>query len=158
MRERIEPLLLRYSVPQLSPETIENVQGLADAMEAAPDADAFLQLDREFHFLTYSGASTIVLAGTVERLWNSTYVYRRAYTFLLDAPSQEIAHDEHRMLTRALRAGDEDQAELVLAGHIRRTRQQLARHPDVFEAASGWIAASGPAAGATWPARRTATG
>ena len=71
--------------------------GLADAMEAAPDADAFLQLDREFHFLTYSGASTIVLAG-VERLWNSTYVYRRAYTFLLDAPSQEIAHDEHRML------------------------------------------------------------
>jgi DNA-binding GntR family transcriptional regulator len=158
MRERIEPLLLRYSVPQLSPETIENVQGLADAMEAAPDADAFLQLDREFHFLTYSGASTIVLAGTVERLWNSTYVYRRAYTFLLDAPSQAIAHDEHRMLTRALRAGDEDQAELVLAGHIRRTRQQLARHPDVFEAASGWIAASGPAAGATWPARRTATG
>jgi DNA-binding GntR family transcriptional regulator len=158
MRERIEPLLLRYSIPELSPETIEKILGLTHAMEVAQDADAFLQLDREFHFLTYSGASTIVLGGTVERLWNTTHVYRRAFTFLLDAPSMAIAHDEHRMLARALQAGDEDQAELVLACHIRRTRQQLARHPDVFEAASGWNAASAPAAGAAWPARQAPTG
>jgi DNA-binding GntR family transcriptional regulator len=121
-------------------------------MEAARDADAFLQLDREFHFLTYSGASTVVLGSTVERLWNSTQVYRRAYTLLLDAPSMAIAHDEHRMLARALRAGDADQAELVLTCHIGRTRQQLAQHPDVFEAAFGWNAASARAAGAGWPA------
>lgn len=158
MRERIEPLLLRYSIPGLSPAMIEQILGLTGAMEAARDADAFLQLDHEFHFLTYSGASTTVLGGTVERLWNSTHVYRRAFTFLLDAPSMAIAHDEHRMLARALQAGDEDQAELVLACHIRRTRQQLARHPDVFEAASGWNAASAPAVGADWPARQTAIG
>ncbi len=154
MRERIEPLLLRYSIPGLSPEAIEKITGLTEAMEAARDADAFLRLDRDFHFLTYSGASTIVLSGTVERLWNSTQVYRRAFTFLLDVPSMAIAHDEHRMLARALRARDEDQAELVLACHIRRTRQQLARHPEVFEAASGWNAASAPPAGAAWPAQR----
>ncbi len=153
MRERIEPLLLRYSMPKLSPETIEKIAGLTETMEAARDADAFLQLDREFHFLTYSGAATAVLGSTVERLWNSTHVYRRAFTFLLDASSVAISHDEHRMLARALQAGDVDQAELVLASHIRRTRRQLARHPDVFEAASGWNAASAPAAGTAWPAR-----
>jgi DNA-binding GntR family transcriptional regulator len=158
MRERIEPLLLRYSIPGLSAGTKEKIVELTGAMEAARDADAFLQLDREFHFLTYSGASTIVLGATVERLWNSTQVYRRAYTFLLDAPSIAIAHDEHRMLARALEAGDGDQAELVLLCHIRRTRQQLARHPDVFEAASGRNAASAPAAGAAWPARQSVIG
>jgi DNA-binding GntR family transcriptional regulator len=156
MRERIEPLLLRHSMPGLSPEVIEKIWSLTGTMEAARDADAFLQLDREFHFLTYSGASTIVLGSTVERLWNSTQLYRRAFTFLLDEPSMAIAHDEHRMLARALEAGDGDQAELVLTCHIRRTRQQLALHPDVFEApVSGWNAASAPAAGTAWPVRQT---
>jgi DNA-binding GntR family transcriptional regulator len=92
MRERIEPLLLRYSIPGLSPETMEKIAGLTEAMEGAQDADAFLQLDREFHFLTYSGASTAVLGGTVERLWNTTQVYRRAFTFLMDASSIAVSH------------------------------------------------------------------
>ena len=47
MRERIEPLLLRYSIPGLSPETMEKIARLTEAMEAARDADAFLRLDRE---------------------------------------------------------------------------------------------------------------
>jgi DNA-binding GntR family transcriptional regulator len=158
MRERIEPLMLRYSMPGLSPEAIEDIVRLTVSMEAARDADAFLQLDRDFHFLTYSGASTTVLGATVERLWNSTQLYRRAFTFLLDEPSMAISHDQHRMLARAVQAGDVDQAELVLTNHIRRTRQQLAQRPDEFEAASGWNAASAPAAGTAWPARQPAIG
>jgi DNA-binding GntR family transcriptional regulator len=155
MRERIEPLLLRCSMSQLTQEAIDRAAHLADDMEAAGDVDAFLRLDREFHFLTYSGASTIVLGDTVERLWNMTQLYRRAFTLLLDARSIGIAHDEHHMLVRALRAGDVDQAELVQLSHIRRTRQHLARHPEVFEAAAaGWNAASAPATGSAWPAGR----
>jgi hypothetical protein len=49
---------------------------LTGAMEAARDAGEFLQPDREFR------------------------------TFVLDAPSMAIAHDEHRMLARAMQAGD----------------------------------------------------
>jgi hypothetical protein len=45
-----------------------------------------------------------------------------------------------------------DQAELVQLSHIRRTRQHLVRHPEVFEAATaGWNAASAPATGSAWP-------
>jgi DNA-binding GntR family transcriptional regulator len=157
MRERIEPLLLRYSMPKLTQEAIDWAVRLGDDMEAAKDADTFLRLDREFHFLTYSGSSTIVLGETVERLWNTTQIYRRAFTLLLDAHNVGIAHDEHRMLVRALRAGDGDQTELVLLSHIRRTRQQLARHPEVFEAAAGLNAASAPATGSAWPAGHVET-
>jgi DNA-binding GntR family transcriptional regulator len=152
MRECIEPLLLRYSMPNLTPEAIDRAGRLADDMSAVQDAGTFLRLDREFHFLTYSGASTIVLGETVDRLWNTTQLYRRAFTLLLDTSSVGIAHDEHQMLVRALRAGDGDQAELVLLGHIRRTRQLLALHPEVFEAsATSWNAASAPAAESAWP-------
>jgi DNA-binding GntR family transcriptional regulator len=55
---------------------------LTGVMDTARDAEAFLQLDREFHFLTYSGALTIVLCGTLERLWNRTQGCRHADTFL----------------------------------------------------------------------------
>jgi DNA-binding GntR family transcriptional regulator len=153
MRERVEPLLLRYSMPNLTAEAIDQAGRLAGDMRAVTDVGTFLRLDREFHFLTYSGASTLVLGDTVERLWNTTQLYRRAFTLLLDAPSIGVAHDEHHMLIRALRGDDADMAELVLLGHIRRTRQHLARHPEVFEApAAGWHAASAPAPGSAWAA------
>jgi DNA-binding GntR family transcriptional regulator len=139
MRERLDPLLLRYSIPRLSGAAVDQAMRLAEEMEAADDVDTFLRLDREFHFLTYSGAVTLMLASSVERLWNTTQLYRRAFTLLLDAPSMAVAHDEHRMLVRALRAGDAEQGELVLLSHIRRTRRHLVQHPEVFEtSAAGW--------------------
>lgn len=151
MRERIEPLLLRSSLPNLTAEQIERAANLADRMETVTDVGVFLRMDREFHFLTYSGAVTVVLGDTVERLWNTTQLYRRAFTLLLDAPSIRVAHDEHHMLTRALRAGDSDLAELVLVSHINRTRRHLAQHPEVFEpSAVGWDAVLVPSAGSSW--------
>jgi DNA-binding GntR family transcriptional regulator len=75
---------------------------------------------------------TTYLAPAVERLWNTTQHYRRAFTRLLDGESNRILHDEHHMLVSAIRDQDSEEAERVLFGHIRRTRLQLARHPEVF--------------------------
>jgi len=132
VRERIEPLLLRYSLPQLTSEQINRLAELAEQMRQAGDVEEFLALDREFHLGSYAGASTTFLSATVERLWNTTQHYRRAFTRLLDGESNRILHDEHHMLVAAIRAGDSDDAERVLLGHIRRTRLQLVRHPEVF--------------------------
>jgi DNA-binding GntR family transcriptional regulator len=44
-----------------------------------------------------------------------------------------MVHDEHHMLATAIREGDAAGAEHILAGHIRRTRLGLARHPEVFD-------------------------
>jgi DNA-binding GntR family transcriptional regulator len=132
VRERIEPLLLRYSLPQLTSEQINRLAELAEQMRLTGDVEEFLALDREFHLGSYAGASTTFLSATVERLWNTTQHYRRAYTRLLDDESNRILHDEHHMLVAAIRAGDSDEAERVLFGHIRRTRLQLVRHPEVF--------------------------
>jgi DNA-binding GntR family transcriptional regulator len=132
VRERIEPLLLRYSLPHLTAEQIERLADLVEEMRQSRDVERFLVLDRAFHLGSYAGADTTFLGPTVERLWNTTQHYRRAYTRLLDGESNRILHDEHHMLVAAIRDGDSEEAERVLFGHIRRTRLQLSRHPEVF--------------------------
>ncbi|HET7666605.1 MAG TPA: GntR family transcriptional regulator [Mycobacterium sp.] len=132
VRERVEPLLLRYSLPHLTPADKDHLGELAEKMRNTSDVERFLALDREFHLGSYRGAETTFLGPTVARLWNNTQHYRRAFTRLLDVESNRIVHDEHHMLVAAIRDNDPDEAERVLFGHIRRTRLQLARHPEVF--------------------------
>ena len=133
MRERLEPLLLRYSAGALSDEVGERLQLLADAMQDSADVEQFMRLDREFHLLTYSAASTIVLGDTILQLWNRTQHYRRAYSRMFRAEGDDSVHHEHQLLVAALRNRDPDYAERVLAGHIRRTRLALVQHPEIFE-------------------------
>lgn len=132
-RERIEPLLLRYAMPHIDAALIERLDELAKAMEETRDVEEFLRLDREFHLASYAPGDTRILGALVNRLWNSTQYYRRAYAMLLDDDRRRIMHDEHHMLTAALREGDARGAENVVEAHIRRTRLQLARHPEVFD-------------------------
>jgi len=135
IRERVEPLLLRYSAPDLGAPALDRLEDLARRMEQGNDLEEFLRLDREFHLLCYSAAQTTTLSDLVNRLWNTTQHYRRAFTTGLDPESRRVVHDEHHMLVTALREGDTVGAERVLEGHIRRTRRGLARHPELFKSA-----------------------
>jgi DNA-binding GntR family transcriptional regulator len=132
MRERIEPLLLRYNVPLLSESQIDELDRLATVMESANDLEEFIALDREFHLSSYAVAETSVLGDTVLRLWNRTQHYRRAFMRVFRTEGDRSVHLEHHLLVSAIRRRDLDESERVLAGHIRRTRLELARHPEVF--------------------------
>jgi DNA-binding GntR family transcriptional regulator len=134
MRERVEPLLLGYSAASLSDDVIDQLQGQADAMQRSADVEEFMRLDRAFHLLSYSAASTIMLGDTIMRLWNRTQHYRRAYTRMFRAERDDSVHYDHQLLVAALRNRDPEDAERVLAGHIRRTRLALGRHPEIFDA------------------------
>lgn len=138
MRERLEPLLLRMSAPELTSADLDRLQGLAEEMAASDDVETFLRLDRAFHLGGYERARTSQLGELVVKLWNTTQPYRRAYSRSMDAEARRTAHDEHYLIMTALRDGDVQQAELFLAGHIRRTRRQLARHPDLFDTIRHW--------------------
>ena len=133
IRERIEPLMVRLSIPGIDDDTVAELTRLTTAMEKTKDVEEFLALDREFHLLTYSGAATVLVGDMVNRLWNTTQHYRRAYSNLLAAESFKPAHVEHFLLLEAIKKRDADDAERVLFGHIRRTRLELAKHPDVFK-------------------------
>lgn len=133
IRERLEPLLLRLNVPLLNDADVDGLELLADTMESSDDVERFLRLDREFHLSCLTAARTTVLADTVLNLWNRTQHYRRAATRLFYQEQDRSVHHDHHLIVGALRRRDADEAERVLAGHIRRSRLELARHPEVFE-------------------------
>jgi len=134
IRERLEPLLLRASLPGLSEQALRRLAGLADAMERMDgDVDAFLRADREFHLTSYAAAAPGEAAQIIGRMWNTTQHYRREFTKLTARrDSLGATHLEHRLLLDCLRRGDGDDAERVLVMHIRRTRIELGRHPEIF--------------------------
>ena len=138
IRERLEPLLLRTSMPHLDDDALARLDALAEEMEAGTGVDAFLRADREFHLASYGGAVTGQAWQIIHRLWNTTQHYRREFTKLAarsgmrDGPGLAVTHLEHRLLVDCVRRQDADDAERVLVTHIRRTRLELEKHPEIF--------------------------
>jgi len=137
VRERVEPLLLSFNVPLLSEEAIGRLDELAREMEASTDVEAFLVLDREFHLSCYQAASTSVLGELITQLWNRTQHYRRAFTRVFRDEGDRSVHHDHHLIVGALQRRDAEEAERVLGLHIRRTRLELERHPEVFGTTAG---------------------
>ncbi len=134
IRERLEPLLLRASMPRLDAQAADRLADLVDAIEGAgTDVDAFLRADREFHLASYAGARPGETREIIGRLWNTTQHYRREFTRLAAHQARLSAtHLEHRLLLDCVRRADADDAERVLVMHIRRTRLELIKHPEIF--------------------------
>ncbi|WP_125100567.1 GntR family transcriptional regulator [Leucobacter chromiireducens] len=136
IRERVEPLLLRMSVPGLNPAVISRLHELVVAMRETDSIEEFLRLDRDFHSLSYSGAQTGMLGDFVARLWNTTQHYRRAFSQIYGVHTNRAVHLEHELLVLAIERGDVDEAERIMGAHIRRTRLSLAQHPEIFQETS----------------------
>ncbi|MGD9916408.1 MAG: GntR family transcriptional regulator [Paenirhodobacter sp.] len=135
IRERIEPLALGESIPHLSEEQIDRLAALVDAIDATREVEDFLRLDREFHLESYAGAQMPTLLAMIERFWNTTQHYRRAYTRLIGGEGQWVIHYEHRLILEAIRRRDAEEGEQMLRSHIRRTRLQIqdSRGTDIRE-------------------------
>jgi DNA-binding GntR family transcriptional regulator len=132
MRERLEPLALTESIPHLTSGEIRDLEALAERIAADTDLTEFLVLDRAFHLGSYAGCGTEYLVATVTRMWNSTQPYRRVFMTLGGPDRRWIVDHEHRLILDAIKRADSVDAERFLSGHIRRTRIELAQHPEVF--------------------------
>jgi DNA-binding GntR family transcriptional regulator len=133
MRERLEPLALAESLPRLTAADHDQLGKLQQRIEDHDDLEKFLDLDREFHLLTYRGCPVEPLNSAVVRLWNSTQHYRRSYVALGGQERMWLVNAEHRLILDAVLRRDAVDGERYLAGHIRRTRVELSRHPEVFK-------------------------
>ncbi len=130
IRERVEPLALGESIRHMSDERIARLGELYEQIDATRDVDEFLRLDRDFHLESYADAQLPTLMAMIERFWNSTQHYRRAYSRLIGVDGQWIIHYEHRLLLEAIRRRDIYEAENQLRSHIRRTRLEFTQTPE----------------------------
>jgi DNA-binding GntR family transcriptional regulator len=134
IRERLEPLLLRRSMDNLHDAAVDRLAALAAEMEAGTGVEAFMRADREFHLASYAGAASGETWQIIHRMWNTTQHYRREFTRLVSGSGLSVTHLEHRLLLDSVRRRDADDAERVLVTHIRRTRLELEKHPEIFAA------------------------
>lgn len=141
-RARIEPLVIADSVLHLSLASIERAGAILDEIEAGVGTVEFLVLDRAFHLLTYEGCRSSQLTSIVERLWNSTQRYRRAFVTETGPSWVKETNREHRLLHEAITDRNPEVAAGIVTTHITRTRVALRRSPQVFEG-GGQIHAGG---------------
>lgn len=132
IRERIEPLALAEAIPRMTDEDVASLERAREEIERTEDVEGFLRLDREFHLSSYRASGMPRLFELVERFWNTTQHYRRAYTKLVWTQGHWIINAEHRLLTDAIRRRAVADAGEILMLHIRRTRQELTKHSEVF--------------------------
>jgi DNA-binding GntR family transcriptional regulator len=132
MREQLEQLALAESIPHLTAADVAGLELIQQEIEGNDDVVTFLDLDRRFHLASYSGCRIDQLTGTVERLWNSTAHHRREFVTLTGPGRRWVINAEHRLLLDAIARRDVVDAERFLAGHIRRTRIELGKHPEIF--------------------------
>lgn len=132
IRERVEPLLLAESLMNLSPHDIAEIEDIQTRIEAGVSVNEFLVLDRQLHWATYRGHTTDRLTEIVARLWDTTQHNRRAFTELSGQMRHGNINAEHRLLIQAIKDQDIETAESVLTMHIRRTRVELSKHPELF--------------------------
>lgn len=132
MRERLEPLALVESLPNLDTDAITHLREIQARISADANLADFLTLDREFHMLTYSGCTSEHLLGIVRRFWNTSQHYRRLFMQMNGPQRMWVVNSEHSLIIDAIERRDASDAERYLAGHIRRTRIELSRHPEAF--------------------------
>lgn len=133
MREQLEPLAISESLLVLSGVDIERLKDIHDRIEATDDVEEFIDLDREFHLSSYAGCAIEQLNASILRLWNCTQHYRRAFMLVSGQSRRWIVNAEHRLILDAIERRDQTDAGRYLTGHIRRTRIELDRHPEIFE-------------------------
>lgn len=132
IRERLEPLLLGMAVPLHTKESITRLRELNREVRESSSVDEFVDLDRRFHQATFEGPSAENLRMMVDRLWNSTQHYRRAFMQLVWEDGIRETFMEHDLIVRAIADHDVRSAEDLMEMHIRRTRLALEDHPEIF--------------------------
>jgi DNA-binding GntR family transcriptional regulator len=134
VREQLEPMLLAESMAQLTDDDIEEMRAVLAELVAAEDVEDFLPLDRRFHWIAYRRHNAPQLAQMVERLWDTTQSYRRAYAKLALKNGAKIQRTELELLFGAIERREIEMAQATLLMHIRRTRVGLVNYGYLLEA------------------------
>lgn len=127
IREHLEPMLLAESLPWLTDDDLAAMGAIKRDLEETREVDVYMLLARRFHWLAFSRHQAPLLAQIVERLWDGTQAYRRAYAAiaLKDEARRQIMRSERDLLFGAITRREVELAPMLLRLHIARTRVGL---------------------------------
>jgi len=119
VREALEVLAVRLAVPQLTPDDLDQLDALQQAMllaSDANDADAFFAVNAEFHGFLVEKADNDDLKAIYMSLIDRMRRYRTPSLDLRGGMTTSL--DEHAAILTAIRDGNADEASRLIAEHI----------------------------------------
>jgi len=117
LRFVLEPLAAREAAGHVSASVLEELQHMLNGMDDAVsrhDTDAYMQLNRAFHFTIYALGGNKWLVRILGELWDAAQRFSVVYRL----PGHiEAGQQEHQLILDALRAGDADACEAIVRRH-----------------------------------------
>ncbi len=123
LRTNLEGELITASIPRLASHDFAAAQKIISLIDAAPDVEALLPLNTEFHKILYAKAGLPRTTAIVDRL----RVMLEPYLRLLWKKTgyQRTSQKDHRELVALCKSGKAKEARLVLRRHIEKTGKQI---------------------------------
>jgi DNA-binding GntR family transcriptional regulator len=135
MRERLEPLALSESMPNMGGEPLDHAAGLAGRLPGLTSQPAvWLAEDQAFHLACYAGLQESRLADLIIGFWGATQSYRRLLLSTFRPIDFERQDAEHQLILEAISEGNARAGEEILRVHIERSRLRLTLHKEIFAA------------------------
>lgn len=119
IRIALETLALRVGVPMMGPDRLRTMEGVLRRLDDELDGGAWVALNAEFHSLLYEACERDLLLETIQNLRNKSDRYLRLFAARRDRTAQ--AQEEHWAIFDACRRGEAEEAESLLARHLKST-------------------------------------
>ncbi|MCA9859277.1 MAG: GntR family transcriptional regulator [Thermomicrobiales bacterium] len=126
VRSALECLAVRYSVPKITDETVQELgRLLADmrAVESENKEEETIELDRRFHDLLMEPANMGYLQGLIRQSRQKSEAFRRAHTYI--PGRSHISNQEHRQILDAVSRRAAPLAEQLVEEHLTNAANHL---------------------------------
>lgn len=121
----LEGFCARLASQRITPELIAKMEDDLKPLERLDklESKALMEIDERYHKMLYEAARNEFLADTLSRLHALSM---RLWYLVLDGLS-DVRHaiEQHRDITKALAAGDEDRAEKLVQQHIAEFQREI---------------------------------
>jgi DNA-binding GntR family transcriptional regulator len=123
LRGVLEDQALRWAMPAITKDALDQAEGILRRSEKTADLEIWLRCNWEFHSIIYQLSGR----GTLQSMLNSlnSRLERVVRVLIKSAAYRKQAEAEHRALLAALTVGNEDAAALLLAQHLKETKEGL---------------------------------
>lgn len=125
MRISLERLAIRHAAAHVTPAVLDELDALVREMGDVRDHDRYFEQNKELHTKLYAAARMPRLTELVHTLRDASDVYLHLFVVeLTDARMEAIrraSDEDHRAILAACRAGNGDEAEVVLEAHLNHT-------------------------------------
>ncbi|RZL92106.1 MAG: phosphonate utilization associated transcriptional regulator [Variovorax sp.] len=126
LREALEEIIGRRVARAMTPDGLDRLRAMIDAMKSAAkaqDVEQYAQLNLQFHEILLETAGSQKLTETYKRLIKELHLFRMRA--LDDGGGLRVSADEHREIVDAIASGDPERAGRVLRQHVAGSRSRM---------------------------------